>query len=410
MAYFDEFRSGWRPLAGALIGLGSGFSITTYITSIMAPHLLAEFGWTRSEFALVSTLSLVMVMFLPLAGRFADLMGVRRTVLIGMVTLPIVFMAYSMMSGGIGAYIGIFLVQAMICVTTTSTVYSRVVVERFVGARGLALALVASGPAITGAIGGPLLNNFVEAYGWRAGYQALAAFSVVASVVTLMLLPPRKPAATPDRSPPARKAKRDYAAISRHPAFWVMIVGLLLVNLPQVLALSQLNLVMLDNGITPAGTSIMISAFAIGVLFGRFLCGLALDRFPAHLVAAIGLGMPSIGLFLIASNLDAPMVLTVAVLLIGLSHGAEGDVVGYLVARTFGVGVYSSVLGLMTAAISTSAALGAAVLSLTLKMTGGFSVFLIIGGVSVLIGSLLFLLLKHRGGPEHALAEAPATA
>lgn len=408
MAYTTEFRAGWRPLAGAILGLGSGFSLTTYITSIMAPHLLAEFGWTRSEFALVSSLSLVMVIFLPLAGRLADLLGVRRTVMIGMIALPFIFVAYSLMQGSILTYIIIFLLQAMICVTTTTTVYSRVVVERFVGARGLALALVASGPALTGAIGGPLLNNFVEAYGWRAGYHALAVFSVVASIVTLMLLPAHKPAATPDRSPPPRKAKRDYSAIVAHPAFWVMIVGLLLVNLPQILALSQLNLLMLDNGVSPGGVSVMISAFAIGVLAGRFLCGLALDRFPTHIVAAVGLGLPSIGLFLIASNLDAPVVLTISVLLLGLSHGAEGDMVGYLVARTFGVGIYSSVLGLMTAAISTASAVGALLLSLTLKLTGGYGPFLIGSGIAVLLGALMFLLLKTRGGAEHVLDEPAA--
>jgi MFS family permease len=55
-------------------------------------------------------------------------------------------------------------------------VYTRLIAARFGRARGLALAMVASGPAIFGALGAPLLSRFIDAHGWRTGYQALAAF------------------------------------------------------------------------------------------------------------------------------------------------------------------------------------------------------------------------------------------
>src|SRR5690349_15720182 len=38
MRYFSEFRSEWRGLTAALLGLGTGFAMTQYITSIMGPH------------------------------------------------------------------------------------------------------------------------------------------------------------------------------------------------------------------------------------------------------------------------------------------------------------------------------------------------------------------------------------
>jgi hypothetical protein len=84
--------------------------------------------------------------------------------------------------------------------------------------------------------------------------------------------------------------------------------------------------------------------------------------------------------------------------------GGEGDVVAYLVVRNFGVRVYSSVLGIMTAAIATSSSVGAALLSLTLKLSGRYSPFLIASAVAIAIGSLLFLLL---GTSKHGM-ELPA--
>jgi hypothetical protein len=73
--------------------------------------------------------------------------------------------------------------------------------------------------------------------------------------------------------------------------------------------------------------------------------------------------------------------------------------------RNFGVRVYSSVLGIMTAAIATSSSVGAALLSLTLKLTGRYSPFLVASAVAIAVGSLLFLLL---GRARYAAAELPA--
>jgi predicted MFS family arabinose efflux permease len=401
MAYLEELRVHWRPLAATLIGMGFGFSITSYVTSIMAPHLIAEFGWSKAEFALIGSLGLVSVIIFPFVGRLTDRIGARRTAMIGIVTAPIVFFLLSRMTGDIRIYIALFLVQAVLCVTTTATVYSRVVVQYITGARGLALAIVASGPAIVGALGGPLLNNFVQAQGWRAGYIALAVASVVMNSITLLMLPKdrlEKSAQT------RRSARQDYPEIFRNSAFWFLLAAMLLCNLPQVIALTQLNLVLIDRGVAIGSISAMISAFAIGTLVGRFACGVALDRFPPHLVATIGMALSAVGLLLIASGLNARPVIALAVLLVGLSFGAEGDLVSYLVVRTFGVRIYSSVMGMMTAAIAISSSIGAALLAYLLSRTGNFSVFLWICGCAVLVGSLLFLVMpRDRVAGESAV-------
>lgn len=393
MGYLRELLTQWRPLLAALIGLGSGYSLTVYTTSIMAPHMIAEFGWTRADFTMVSSVSLPAVAMFPIVGRLADVIGVRRTALIGVIALPLAYLALRAMTGDIWIYVALYFAQSVICITTTTTVYSRIVVQYIKNARGLALALVASGPAITGAFLGPVLNDYVVENGWREGYLALAAFAVFAGGFALLLMPSEKKADAASKPPP-RRARDDYPAIARTPAFWLMFAAMLLINLPLVIAHTSLNLMLEDNGVTPANASVMISAFATGVLVGRFLSGLALDRFPPNLVAAIGLGVPGLGLFALASGFDAPSIIMAAVFMFGLSNGAEGDVVGFLVVRNFGVGVYSSVLGLMTLAMATASSVGAALLSLTLTWTDNFSLFLTIGGCAVVLGALLLLWLK----------------
>jgi len=364
------------------------------VTSAIAPTLIEDTGWSKADFALVGSMAIVTAFIFPLVGRLADVLGVRMTALIGLVVMPLVYLAYSMMSGDLRVYLAIFFVQSLFAVTTTATVYTRLVVQHVKKARGLALAIAVSGPALSGAIGGPILNAYVEANGWRDAYHALAIFTAIAGIITFLLIP-REPRAASRAVQPKRRARDDYPQIFRSTTFWVLLVVMLLCNLPMTILLVQLKLLLLDNGITGEGAAIMFTALSVGMLVGRFAAGIGLDRFRAHIVAFVTLGLPSLGLFVLASSWDAPAVITAAVFFLGFAFGAEGDIVAFLVARHFGVEIYSSVMGLLTCAMSFSTAMGAVLLSVILAKTGGYELYLVIVGTAVLVGASMLLLLGH---------------
>lgn len=399
--YLSEVRTHWRPLLAATIGIGSGMSTAGTITSVLAPSLIAGNDWSRSDFAAVGILGLFSTLAFPFIGRLADVLGVRWTALIGQVTLPLTYLAYAtIMGGSLAIYMAIFVVQSVLAVTTTATVYTRLAVEYFIKSRGLALAIVVSGSAIFGAIGGPILNNYVEAHGWEATYRALAIFATVAAVLVFLLIP--KGAGQPRKDAPKRRARDDYPMIFRSPAFWILAAVMLLCNLPQTLILVQLKLLLIDNGVSGPGASVMFTALSVGMLAGRFVTGLALDRFEPTLVAFITMGLPSLGIFVIASSLDGAALLTFAVFCMGFAFGAEGDIVAFLVAKRFGLEVYSSVMGLLTAIMSLSTSLGAGLLSWTLTRTGNYNLFLTISGTTVIIGATLFLVMRRDERPARA--------
>lgn len=383
------------------------------VTTALAPSLIAGNHWSPADFAKVGSIALFTSLAFPIIGRLADVLGVRLTALIGMTTLPLAYLAYSLMDGSLSTYVVIFFIQSLLCVTTTSTVYTRLVVQHVEKARGLALAIAASGPAVSGVIMGPVLNHYVEAHGWQASYQALAIFATIAGVIVFLLIPPERRAAPVEAAattaPKKRRARDDYPVIFRKPAFWCLVGAMLLCNLPATIMLVQLKLLMLANGISGEGAGVMLAAMSIGMLAGRFVAGVALDRFRADLVSFVTLGLPSIGLFIIASNWDAPTVLTFAVFCIGFSFGAEGDIIGFLVARHFGVEVYSSVMGLLTFCTSFSTASGALLLGMTMEKTGGYDLYLIIAGCGVLIGASLLLLLGKGREPSESAKDVEKT-
>lgn len=407
MTYWSEFRAGWRPLAAAALGMGTGFSTTGVVTSIMAPHFLKDLHWTPAAFAQVGAVSILMSLFIPIAGRLADVWGVRRTAAIGVVALPLCMIALSRMTGDISQYYIIFIVEAALCVTTTATVFSRAVVTHFQRARGLALAIAASAPGVTGILAGLFLNPFVEANGWRTGYLVTAAITLICGGIALWLLPPHRKEVSVKAeaaivAPPRKRSWADYPVIFRTRAFWILVVAMVLCNLYQTLVQTQINLLILAKGVDKLDVGGIISAFSVSMVIGRFLCGAAIDRLPGQLVAAVGMGLPCVGLFLLASGFTTTATVMLAMVFIGVAVGAEGDLIGVLVSRAFGIAIYGSVMGLVTSAISLATASGAFMLSIILRKYGNYDLFLTISGVSVLIGSVMFLLL-----PRSATAAPP---
>jgi MFS family permease len=406
-----EFRQHWRPLLAASLGMGSALSLNTYILSIFAPYLISEFGWSRSQWAMLGLVQMAVVISIPICGRLTDLYGVRRVAAVGAFSYPLFLLAIATMHSGIGLYLGIYIAQTLICSTTTATVYSRVVVAAFKVRRGLALAIAGSAPPLMGALLSWPMTDFVADHGWRTGYVVVAAICALCAVATFALLQSGDGAHYSAPGPTAAKrSAADYPAILANPIFWIMFAALFLVNLPFSLASSQLKLVVLDQGLSDATAAKMVSAFAIASIVGRLVSGFALDRMPAHIVAAVGFMLPVFGLLVLASPFDSPSAVLVAISLIGIAFGAEADVIPYLVVRYFGIAIFSTVFGLLTAAIGGAMASGNVLIAAVLKNSNSFDPYLVTAAAAAFVGSLLFLLLglpKYRRTAVPELAAAP---
>lgn len=389
-----ELRVHWRALLAASLGMSAGIGIIGYVNSVIAPYLLADFSWSRSQFALASTATLLTILCIPLVGRFTDLFGVRRVAAVGIVVFPASFVLLSGMKGDIRLYFAMLIVQSLLCTTTSATVYSRVIAENFVAHRGLALGLVAAGPAVVGAVGSPLLTAFIDSAGWRAGYLALSMFCALLGAAALLLMPPRNPALAEAARQTPRRARADYGVILRSRTFWIIVASSVLCSLPHALSASQLKLMLADRHLSTTAAGFMVSVFATGVIVARVVSGMALDRWPAYLVAAVGMGMPLFGLLILASSATDLVMVGFAVLLLGMSYGVEGDILTYLAARYFPLEIYSSVLGLLMGSVGAAMAIGAMVLSVTLAQTETYRLFMLISAVGVVIGSLNFLRLR----------------
>jgi MFS family permease len=392
--YWQEFRTHWRPLLAATMGLGFGIGINSYVMAVFAPVLLDSFGWSRAQFALLGTLALIILVTSPIAGRLTDRFGVRRVAAIGVFTLPFTFIALAMQDGNIMLFFAICAAQSVLGVLTTSAVFCRLAAERFEAARGLAFAVIASGPPLAGALLSPVMAGLIESEGWRTTYLIVGGFTFAMGALALLLTPPQLAVTSAEQAMP--RERPDYRAVFASRPFWILIIGMVLVNVPQAAGSTQLKVMLLDSGAPEVLATWLVSVYALGVIIGRFACGYSLDRLAPEKVAALSLSLPAIGLALIASPLDSAAVLIVAVALMGLAQGAEGDIAAYLVGQHFALKNFSLVLGFVGSAITGGIFIGSIILSMMLSRYDSFAPYLLLSAGATLLGGAMFLLLRER--------------
>jgi MFS family permease len=406
LSYLGELRRNVRPLVAASLGVGTSLPLFAYTNSVFAPHLVADFGWSRAQFALIGTTMLVTLPFLPVIGRMTDKLGVKRVALTGTLLLLPGFIGYSVMTGSFPLYLALFTAVLIIASMTGPLVYTRVIAENFKKTQGLALTIVNCAPAVLAVPLIPLLNMTIESIGWRTSYVVLGGFCVACGLIAISLLPRQRvsvepPAPTPSPAVPGKAPRGDYRIILRSKLFWIILVAMFLCLLQTQLHASQMNLMLIDQGLTLQSAANIAAIYAFGTIVGRIACGLALDRFPTPIVTFVSMFLPAMGFFVLGTSLDSYTVIAASMFLIGLSVGAEADIIPFVVARYFQVRIYNTTLGLLMTCAFLSSAAGALGVSYTLSVYDSFEPFLFVIAGSIVIGSTLFLLMpKSRDFPK----------
>lgn len=406
--YFGEIRLNWQALMSGAFGMALGSALSHYTLSLFGPAMIKDLGWSKADFALIGSVPLATLLLIPVAGRFTDRFGTKVAAIMGFLGVPLGFLAMSMMSGNLIEYFGIYLAQHVFGILTTSLVFCRVIVERFDAARGMALSLTMSAPPLAGAIAAPFLAGIIAEDGWRAGYLAMAAITATGGLIAILLMG-RNQRRTAPRPATVKLTRTEFFGLIRNPMLLLIIGGMLLVNIPQSFASSQLKLVAIANGVADGTATAMVSLYAVGVVIGRFLTGIALDvKVRPHIVAIVALGLPAIGYLVFASAVTSTAILMAGVLLIGLAQGAESDVGAYLISRKFDIKNFSLLLSFVTMSIGLGSAIGSLVLSFTLRASDSYTPYLILSAVGTLLGAAAFGMTGMRwvGGKPPITDEA----
>lgn len=383
----QEWLGGWRVVLSAGIGAAGGLILYPFVASLFITHHVAAFGWTRGEAAYASIASLCAGLLAPLVGRLADRIGVRPVIIVGSIGFAAACAGQGLQTGNIWLYYALTFCLIFFGLGTTSITWARPINALFVRSRGLALSTALSSVTLTAAITPPLLNHVITTYGWRNGWFMLGALAIVCAALALLLLPRVKP------RPEATANSYRLGEAARTPAFWLLVAGMFIINIPSGGLMGQMAALVGDKGLDGATVASVLSAFAISVFAGRLIAGFCLDRFPPHIVTFLAMALPAAGCLMLLGPGGALPLVIAGIALAGLSQGAEGDVGPFLIGRYFGLKAFGALMGCVNAAVVGGTGIGGVLFAQAFDNTGSYDIALWAGAACFLIGACCFAMI-----------------
>lgn len=350
-----------RRKAALVLGCGAGmyFSVgilLIYGFSVFIKPIADETGWSRSAVAAaVAPVALISGLMSPLAGALADRFGPRLVLLVSSVTMGAGIVGIAVLPRDLSSFLLAFTVASILGGAQTGVPYTHVIVGWFDARRGLALGCMLSFVGLGVATVPPILSILIAGWGWRTAL-AIAGMASVAVLLPVALFiirdPPRRGSGP---SAALRGATFDEAVAT--PAFWVMLIAFLLNSAVAAGGSVSLPLILADRGAAPEIAASAMSVVGAALVAARLGFGALLDRISPIPLTCVAFCAPVLGhLVLAATNGASPAFISAA--LFGLASGAEGDAIGYLLARRFGLRSFGKLYGLNYFAFSLGAGVG----------------------------------------------------
>ncbi len=178
-AHVPDSRYAWMRLAISL-ALATISGIGLWASVVVLPTIQTEFGIDRSGASLPYTATMMgFAVGGIVMGRMADRFGIMVPMFLGTIMLGLGFLiaalstSYWMFVVAQAVFIGLFG-----CATAFGPLVADVSLW-FQKRRGIAVAIVASGNYLAGAIWPPILTWGIQNHGWRNSYMALGVLTVL---------------------------------------------------------------------------------------------------------------------------------------------------------------------------------------------------------------------------------------
>lgn len=385
----SEFSRHWLLVLVCAVGIGVGVSsLPFYTQGLFIEAWIADFGWTRAQASLGilgSTLALAAV--LPFIGSIVDRYGLVTPVMISLLGLSLAYVLLGMFVQSIATFVILAMLQAILGSASSPLAYTRAINAVFNKQRGLALGVALSGAGVAATFGPTLISNAIDAFGWRGAYYAMALFTLVVGAVIVLVLS-RLNGAKTAASIDMEAANRDFIVAKASRTYWTIMAAIFCLSLGLGGLMIHFVPILLDVGFATNAAVKIAGVIGIAVVLGRLLVGFAVDRIFAPRVAiAILLACISgvLALALLGSVVAVP-----AAFVIGFSVGAEVDLIGYLVARYFGMHAYGQIYGRQYSTFLIATGLSPVILGAVRDATGTYTASLFTAAAFMVISAALF--------------------
>ncbi len=384
-----------------------------YAWSLFVDPLEAEFGWTRAQTSLNFTISLITFSLGMLAAGWLDGRGLSKKVLFATAVLVAIgFVGCSFTRSLLSIYVCYGVLVGLSIGLVTDAVMA-MALRWYPDKQGFASGAMLMGFGMGAMLLSPLVTMLLGAFSWRLTFLILGLVFGVAflSIAVIMKEPPQQLAESLKKQAQEQNiiSARDYTAgqMMRTPAFWKVIVWLILVSSGGLALISQAvpaaEDVLAKGGIN-AQTAVLMATAAMGSIslfngLGRLLNGFLWDRF-GHRVSVLWVSVGyilSMLLCAVATMLGSFPLVVVGFMLLGLMYGGNMSTMAAMCGSFFGAKYFSVNYAVATCQMIVASAVGPTLLA-TLQGASGnyllpFEVFL---GIAIVAFALSYTVNPPR--------------
>ena len=382
-----------------------------YAAILVLEPATAEFGVGRGAGSMPYTL--FMIGFATggvVMGRLADRFGIIAPALLASLCLPagLLFAAEATelwhFSVSLGVLCGLFGMSATFAPVASD------ISHWFTARRGLAVGIVISGTYVSGAIWPPVLQHYIDTYGWRATYEGLGHLTLLMMLPLALLL--YRPATVDheDGLAPGRDGsrRRSLGFSSRSLQGLLCVAG---VGCCAAMAMPQVHIVpfVIDLGFDAVhGARMLALMLGFGVV-SRLVSGWLSDRIGGLKALVVGSALQGLVIFgfLFADGLSALYVLAIA---FGLSQGGIVPSYTMIIRSLFPAGEAGWRIGMTMMFTVSGMALGGWIAGALYDLTGDYTASILAAvGFNVLNLAIAWLLIaRNRWQPAGGAALRPA--
>ena len=385
-------KYGWVVVAAAftlmLVGFAAAYSFAAFFSAFES-----EFGASRGDVALVFSVA-AFTWFLCGApgGVIGDRFGTRAVAVAGVICLAgalwlagnassvtVLYVTYSI---GVGLGVGLTYVPSVGAVQPW-----------FEKNRALASGLAVAGIG-AGNIVGPLLAVWwIDLFGWRGAYQAMAVFCLVlggAAALAIRNTPRKK--AEPLPGTPLREAWRGTE-------FWLLYLSLVFGCTGTFVPMVHLGQYAQDAGFGAAQGVTLVSLIGLGSLLGRFTIGGVADRFgrrPSLAVMYAGMGV----MFILWWMSTSYWVLAFFAVVFGICYGGYVALFPTIVMDLYGARSVAGIIGFLYTGAGIGTLLGPWLAGVAYDATGAYDLPILAGVATSLAAAACVAVLLQREAKE----------
>jgi MFS family permease len=316
----------------------------------------------------------------PLAGAFADRVGVRPLMVIGLALLSAAYFAYGHVTS-LGQIYAIHVLLALTLATCGLLVNVILVSRWFVRGRGLALGITLAGTSLGNALFPPLNAYLIEHFGWRSAFESTSLIPLALIPIVLFII--RERPSDKGLVPPGDQTDSRGAGVSQYSGltiaealksinFWVLALIAMCTFYSVLAVTTNLQLHMRSQGFSPqtaaAGSSVL---FATG-LVGKLLSGQIAESLGRKRIFVGTLALMAIGAWFV--TWAGPSSIWAALFCFGLGWGGLYTLLQLLAADSFGIRHLGPILGTITVLDTFGGGLGPYFTGLMYDRTGSYTI------------------------------------